>query len=74
MTKVHLITLVIVDLDDIGAQSAAEILENANYPNDSISPTVLTTETRVVEWHDRHPLNITTTARIAALELFERDK
>lgn len=57
--KVHLITVLIVDHDNLGAAEAGEVLENANYPNDCICPRVLRCETSATfEWSDDHPLNM----------------
>ena len=71
MTKVHLITLVVVDHDDIGAACVTEVLENVNYPNDCIAPHVLETESREVEWSDDHPLNRNATFEREVARLFD---
>lgn len=70
--KVHKITLLIVDLDELGAHEITWILENADYPNDCISPCVMETESREVEWTDDHPLNRKDTMRQAFEELFDK--
>lgn len=56
-TRVYRITLIVVDHDECGPEGVASALENARYPNRCISPTVVKTESRVVDWHDGHPLN-----------------
>jgi len=55
--KIHKITILVVDHDDLGAPGVKLELENTNYPNDCISPTVIEINTREVEWSDDHPLN-----------------
>jgi len=70
--KVHAITLLVVDHDDLGAREIQVVLENQNYPNDCIRPSVMHVATRTVEWTDQHPLNSTRTKRAAFEELFSR--
>ncbi len=50
--KVHRIVLMVVDLDNLGAEGVADVLENT-----CISPSVLSAATEEVEWADDHPLN-----------------
>lgn len=70
--KVHKIVLIVVDLDGVGATEAGLLIENARYPNHSISPQVLSAETRDIgEWHDDHPLNRTSTAKAEIERLFK---
>lgn len=68
--KVHAVTILIVDHDDLGAQEIQNVLENQNYPNDCIRPCVMRVDTQTVEWTDEHPLNGTRTMRAAFEELF----
>ena len=56
--KIHKVTLLVVDSDDIGAEDIKEVIENQKYPNYCISPSVVTIETEEVDWHDDHPLNM----------------
>jgi len=56
-TEVHRVTLLVVDHDRIGGAAVGRVIENANYPNDCVSPKAITVETRRVDWHDGHPLN-----------------
>jgi hypothetical protein len=72
--KVHAITLLIVDHDDLGAGEIRTVLENQSYPNDCIRPRVMRIDTREVEWTDQHPLNSTRTQRSAFEELFADPK
>lgn len=60
--KAHIITLVVVDLDEVGAEEIKDILENIKYPNHCMSPTAEKIETfEIGEWRDDHPLNLQTT-------------
>lgn len=70
MTKVHKITLLVVDTDDLGADNVREVLENARYPNHCIGPSVMDIQTREVEWSDDHPLNKRVTVRSEFERLF----
>lgn len=57
-TKAYKMVLLFVDHDDLGPDGAANLLENARYPNHVIGPTVMSMETREVMWNDDdHPLN-----------------
>jgi hypothetical protein len=73
-TKVHKVTLLIVDSDGLGAEGVTEVLENARYPNDCIGPQVVEIDTREVEWSDEHPLNAGHTWRAAFATLFSTPK
>lgn len=73
MTKIHRITLLVVDDYGLGAERVKEVIENQRYPNDCIGPTVLTTETREIEWSDEHPINDARTMAAAVAELFEEE-
>jgi len=56
--KVHKVTVLIVDLDELGADSVKIEMENVRYPNRCISPNVLNIETvDIGEWDDDNPLN-----------------
>lgn len=56
--KVHRVTLLVVDHDNIGEAELRVVIENQRYPNRCIAPSVLQVETREVEWSDEHPLNL----------------
>lgn len=68
--RVHRVTLLIVDHDDVGEDEIADIIENVRYPNRCINPQVVTVETREVQWTDAHPLNADATRDEAFAELF----
>lgn len=69
--KVHKVTLLVIDTDDIGAAGVKEVLENTRYPNHCIGPRIMQIQTREVEWSDDHPLNNRNTQARAIAELFE---
>lgn len=70
MTKVHKITLCVIDHDELGGDAVGKVLETARYPNHCIRPNAMAVETAEVEWHDKHPLNYQTTQREAFDKLF----
>lgn len=56
--KAHIVTLLIIDTDDIGAEEAVAVIENNRYPNHCIAPQVQKVATfDVGTWDDDHPLN-----------------
>lgn len=69
-TNVYLITLAVVDHDDIGLDSVRDVLQHTKYPNRCISPMVLAAESRSTEWSDDHPLNRESTLRQEISRLF----
>jgi hypothetical protein len=69
--KAHVVTLRIIDMDDIGADEIKVVIENAHYPNRCISPDVVNIETADIgEWDDDHPLNSNATAAAEWNRLF----
>ena len=70
-TEVHKIVLCFVDHDGLGAKRAAELFEQTRYPNHIIPPTVVSCETREVDWTDEHPLNYRDKKLKAFEELFD---
>lgn len=69
--KVYKIELMVLDMDEIGAEQIRDVLENARYPNRCISPEVKSIEERDIgEFHDDHPLNHTATADAEYRRLF----
>jgi hypothetical protein len=73
-TKIHKVTLLIVDTDDLGRGGVIDVIENARYPNHCIGPQVMHIETREVEWTDDHPLNKHVTQRAEYERLFASKK
>lgn len=71
--KVFKLEIFIADFDELGAEEIKQVLENANYPNDCISPDVMKCESRDVEWSDDHPLNGKDTFDEAVKKLFEEE-
>ena len=69
--KAHVVTLTIIDFDDIGADEIKVVIENVHYPNRCISPNVVNIETADIgEWHDDHILNYERTATAEWKRLF----
>lgn len=69
--KAYKVTLLIIDLDEIGAGEIKDVIENVHYPNRCISPEVAQIESAEIgEWRDDHPLNITTTSTAEWKRLF----
>lgn len=68
--KIHKLTILIVDHDNLGAAGVTTELENANFANDCIRPTVVEIDTRDVEWSDDHPLNNSRTRSAEFRQLF----
>lgn len=57
--KVYKVELLILDFDNLGEAQIVHELENANFPNDCISPSVESIECREIgPWRDDHPLNL----------------
>lgn len=56
--KAYKIEILIIDLEEVGLEEAASLIESANYPSDCIRPIVMTSkEADIGEWSDDHPLN-----------------
>lgn len=72
--KVHKVTLCIIDHDNLGPEEVCHVLENTRYPNHCMYPDAMAIETREVEWHDQHPLNLNGRVRTAFEELFGKTK
>jgi len=67
--KAFIVTLVIVDHDEVGATDIKQILEDTRYPNWCIAPQVQTVvEHEIGEWTDKHPLNQKSTDAVAWLK------
>lgn len=69
--KAYKVTLLIIDLDEIGADEVKEVIESARYANRCISPNVVQIESAEIgKWHDDHPLNNTGTSTAEWKRLF----
>ena len=69
--KVHKVTLMIVDTDQLGAKDVREVIENARYPNHCIGPKVMQIESREIEWDEgNHPINFRDTSAQEFVRLF----
>jgi hypothetical protein len=71
--KAYKIELLVVDFDELGKDGIIREIENANYPNDCLSPRVKSvTERDIGAWHDDHPLNKFATMDNAYKEIFDK--
>lgn len=60
--KAHLLQVLVIDHDHLGVDEVERILEDANYPNDCISPNVIKSQSvEIGEWEDSNPLNYSDT-------------
>jgi len=71
MTQVFKIEVLVIDHDGLGPTGVAAALENANFPNDCVSPHVMSIESREVDWSDEHPLNKRDMFVLTYKELFD---
>ena len=72
--KVHRVTLLVVDHDELGADEIQQVIESVNYPNGCMIPSVMSVESREIgEWHDGHPLNSCDTQESAFEALFSEE-
>lgn len=56
--KAYKFEVLVIDFDQLGGDEIAQTIQNANYPNDCISPSVESIGERDIgEWTDDHPLN-----------------
>ena len=66
--KAYLVTVLIVDHDEIGLEEVKRVLEHTKYTNWCISPRpVSVREFDIGDWTDEHPLNYTNTDVMQAL-------
>jgi hypothetical protein len=73
--NVYKVELMIINHDEMGQESVKRVLENANYPNDCISPDVVSIESRDIgEWSDDNPLNFSNKKREEFNRLFRPTK
>lgn len=72
-TKVHKLTVLVVNHDDLDDEALKVNLESANFANDCMMPELMGIETKEVEWHDGHPLNQTRTAEFVFDCMFRRN-
>jgi hypothetical protein len=56
--KVHLLQVLVIDHDALGVDEVERILEDANYPNRCIAPSVVKSQSAEIgDWDDDNPLN-----------------
>lgn len=69
--KVYKVEVLIIDFDSLGADGIKSAIENTNYPNDCISPTVKSiVEKDIGKWDDNNPLNYRDTCDVEYKRLF----
>ena len=72
--KAYKVTVLVIDLDEIGQEEIETVIENTTYPNRCISPTITAIEKADIgEWSDEHPLNGGKTWRAEYQRLFRSD-
>jgi hypothetical protein len=56
--KVHKVTLMVIDFDNIGSDGVEGVLETTRYANRCINPKIVDVESvDIGEWDDKNPLN-----------------
>lgn len=56
--KVHLLQVLVIDHDALGVDEVERVLEDANYPNDCITPSVIKSQSAEIDdWNDDNLLN-----------------
>ena len=68
--NVYRVEVMVIDHDEVGPEGVKAAIENARYPNRCIHPEVMGIETRQVDWHEQHPLNLNTQMKDAFRKLF----
>lgn len=68
--KVFKLEVLVIDHDGLGEKGIRQELESVRFPNDCMSPELVAAESREVEWHDGHPLNMRNGWRDAYANLF----
>jgi len=71
MTKAHLLQVLIIDHDALGVDEVERVLEDANYPNDCIAPSVIKSQSvEIGDWDDNNLLNYSDTQAAEVDRLF----
>ena len=69
--KVYKLEVLIMDFDELGEEGIKQELESARFPNDCLSPVVMSIKTKDIgPWEDEHPLNGRDTQRAEYERLF----
>ena len=69
--KVHYLQVLVIDHDHLGVNEVERILEDANYPNDCIAPSVIKSQSAEIgNWDDDNPLNHSDTQAAEVDRLF----
>lgn len=70
-TNVALLSVLVVDTDNIGVDQIVDQIENTRYANDCIAPSVLSAQLKRTKWEDDNPLNKRGKVAAAVKELFK---
>lgn len=69
--KAYLLQVLVIDHDALGVDEVERVLEDANYPNDCIAPSVIKSQSAEIgEWDDDNPLNHSDTQAAEVDRLF----
>lgn len=71
--KAYKIELLVLDFDGLGESEIKNVIQNTKYPNYCISPYLMATEEKEIDWSDDHPLNNINTQKQAFNELFKQN-
>lgn len=72
--KAYVLTVLVIDHDEIGGADVQSTIEDARYPNRCISPSIQAiSEFDIGEWEDDHPLNLRGTDALAWLKEHAQD-
>lgn len=73
--KAYKIEILIIDHDELGEEGVVSAIQDTNYPNDCIIPSVEELVcVDIGEWSDDHPLNLNATCKDEYNRLFGGDK
>jgi hypothetical protein len=71
--KIHKVELYIVDHDEVGAHDIEMVMEQVNYPNDCITPHIISIKTAEIDYTDEHPLNYSDGREVEAFNKLFKD-
>jgi hypothetical protein len=72
--KAYFLQVLVIDHNHLGADEVERVLEDANYPNDCITPSVIKSQSvEIGDWNDNNPLNHSDTQVAEADRLFRQN-
>lgn len=72
--KAAKVTLLVIDMDELGESEISSVIENQKYPNYCINPRVMSIEMADIgDWHDGHPFNHANTSDAEYVRLFQSE-